>query len=99
MKAARSEVIGRAPVLGVSVREACRITSFSRSYIWLLIKNGRLRTISAGRRRVIVYKSLQAMFEDQNEAVPSESSTGDSKNSGNRNDRAPSTPRGSELSN
>jgi excisionase family DNA binding protein len=79
MKAACPEVSGKAPVLGVSVAEACRITGLSRSFVWLLIKNGRLRTISAGRRRIIVYKSLPDLFEDQNETALGVASTEGSK--------------------
>jgi excisionase family DNA binding protein len=48
----------RGPPIGVPVSEAARLSGLSRSYIWVLIKNGRLKTISVGRRRIVLFQSL-----------------------------------------
>jgi hypothetical protein len=48
----------RGPPIGVRVSEAARLSGLSRSYIWVLIKNDRLKTISVGRRRIVLFQSL-----------------------------------------
>jgi hypothetical protein len=55
----------RPPPIGVSVSQAVELSGLSRSYIWILIKVGRLKTVSVGRRRIIVYQSLRELIEGQ----------------------------------
>lgn len=60
----------RPPPIGVTVSQAVELSGLSRSYIWVLIKARRLRTVSVGRRRIIIYQSLRELIEGQSEAAP-----------------------------
>jgi excisionase family DNA binding protein len=48
----------------VSVKEARRLTSFSTSYLYMLMGRGDLRFAKVGKRRVILRSSLQKLIED-----------------------------------
>jgi excisionase family DNA binding protein len=47
--------------LAVTVKTARDLLGVGNTTIWAMIKNGRLRTINIGRRRLIVYASLEAI--------------------------------------
>jgi excisionase family DNA binding protein len=98
MSAARPEVTGRAPILSVSVAEACRLTGLGKSYIWLLIKNGRLRTTNVGRRRLVIYTSLQDLIEGRKaKGAKGVASALGETHQGNVHEQASPTAEGGEL--
>jgi excisionase family DNA binding protein len=98
MSAARPEVTGRAPVLGVTVREACRVTGLSRSTIWKLISQKVLESTSVGRTRIVLYRSLQDLLEGRNEKARGVASApGRTKHQGNVHEQATPTADGGDL--
>lgn len=57
--------VGRTPMqqpLAVSVREACRLIGVGNTTLWALIKEGRLKTTRIGRRRLVLFASLEALI-------------------------------------
>jgi excisionase family DNA binding protein len=48
--------------LAVPVKEACRIGGFGNTTAYELIKEGKLRTIKVGTRRLVIYSSLEELF-------------------------------------
>jgi excisionase family DNA binding protein len=97
MSTARPEVTGRAPILSVSVAEACRLTGLGRAYIWLLIKDGRLRTTSVGRRRLVIYTSLRDLIEGRREAAKGVASAPGQTHQGSVHEPATITADGGKL--
>jgi excisionase family DNA binding protein len=51
--------------LAVTVADACRITGLGNTTIYALIREGKLRTFKAGRRRLVVYASLEALVSPE----------------------------------
>ncbi|MCW8275556.1 helix-turn-helix domain-containing protein [Pseudomonas sp. PCH199] len=51
------------PSLSVSVEEAARLTSHSRSGIYEVIGSGELKAFKLGRRRLILMTELKAWIE------------------------------------
>jgi excisionase family DNA binding protein len=49
--------------LSVTVRQACALTGLSRSMIYNLNGEGRLRSFKVGRRTLITYASLRGLLE------------------------------------
>lgn len=49
--------------LAYSVKEACRATSLGKTYLYLLIKEGRLEARKIGNRTIIPAASLHALIE------------------------------------
>ncbi len=47
----------------VSPREAMRLTSFGRTRLYELIRAGKLRSITVGRRRLIAFDSIRSLDE------------------------------------
>jgi excisionase family DNA binding protein len=47
--------------LAVSVRKACEIIGVGNTTMWGLIKSGRVKTTSIGRRRLVIYSTLEAL--------------------------------------
>jgi excisionase family DNA binding protein len=47
--------------LAVSIEVACKLIGVGRTTMWVLIRSGRLKTLSVGRRRLIVYRSLEEL--------------------------------------
>jgi excisionase family DNA binding protein len=45
-----------------TVDDTCRITGLGRSSIYELIAQGRLRSVAIGRRRLVLYQSIQALL-------------------------------------
>jgi predicted DNA-binding transcriptional regulator AlpA len=47
--------------LGVSIEAACKLTGIGRTLMFELIKCGRVKTVKIGRRRVVIYASLETL--------------------------------------
>ncbi len=45
----------------VSVKETCRLTSFSRSHVYTLISQGKLVSKRVGGRRLVLLASIEAL--------------------------------------
>ena len=54
--------------LMVSVKVACRLIGVGNTTLWSMIKDGRLKTIKIGRRRLVVYASIEALLPADSEA-------------------------------
>ncbi len=53
----------REPVpLAVTVATAKKITGLGSTTIWLLIKEGKLETATVGRRRLVLYRSIEKLI-------------------------------------
>jgi hypothetical protein len=48
--------------LAVTVPSACRLIGLGNTKMWELIKLGRVKTTCVGRRRLVVYSSLEALI-------------------------------------
>jgi hypothetical protein len=48
--------------LSVPVRVGCELVGISNSTMWKFIAAGRVKTISLGRRRLIIYSSLEELI-------------------------------------
>jgi hypothetical protein len=48
--------------LAVPVKIACRLIGVGNTSMWALIKAGRVKTVSIGRRRLVIYASLEALL-------------------------------------
>jgi excisionase family DNA binding protein len=97
MTTARPEVTGKAPVLGVTVREACRVTGLSRSTIWKLISQKVLESTSVGRTRIVLYRSLQDLLEGRKGTARGVASAPGQTHQGSVHEHATSTADGSDL--
>jgi hypothetical protein len=49
--------------LTVPVKMGCQLIGISNSTMWKYIKDGRVKTISLGRKRLIIYESLEALVQ------------------------------------
>jgi excisionase family DNA binding protein len=54
--------------LSVSVKDACQLIGVSSRTMWSLIGEGRVETFKIGRKRLVIYESLQQLV--QKEARP-----------------------------
>jgi hypothetical protein len=61
MSLSRRDLHGARP-LSVTVAMARQISSLGNTTIWALIKSGKLESISVGRRRLIIYRSLERLL-------------------------------------
>ena len=52
-----------AAILSVRIGDAIRITGIGRTKLFALIADGTLETTTIGRRRLILYRSLQQLIE------------------------------------
>jgi excisionase family DNA binding protein len=50
--------------LAVSVKMACKLVGVGNTTMWALIKAGRVKTVSIGRRRLVIYSSLESLLAD-----------------------------------
>ncbi len=46
----------------VSIKTACELSGLSRSTIWKLVADGTLESISVGRKRLILFESLETLL-------------------------------------
>lgn len=49
--------------LAVPVKTACMLVGVGNTTMWALIKAGRVKTVSIGRRRLVIYSSLESLLE------------------------------------
>lgn len=56
--------------LAVSVRTACELVGVGNTTMWALIKAGRVKSVSVGRRRLILFSSLESLLTSD-AAMPS----------------------------
>jgi excisionase family DNA binding protein len=57
------DTVGLAP-LAVRISDATRLTGIGKTKLFELIAEGKLETASIGRRRLILYNSLQRLLHD-----------------------------------
>lgn len=50
------------PPLAISIQDSCRLTGLGRTTIYDLIRTGRLRSLTVGRRRLVLYESIIALL-------------------------------------
>jgi hypothetical protein len=55
--------------LAVPVKIACKLVGVGNTTMWGLIKVGRVKTISIGRRRLVIYASLESLLAPEAEAL------------------------------
>ena len=48
--------------LTVTVKTACKLIGVGNTTMWALIKEGRVKTTSVGRRRLVTYASLESLL-------------------------------------
>jgi len=49
--------------LAVTVREACRLTGIGRTLLYDMIRDGRVKALRLGRRRLVTTASLNALID------------------------------------
>jgi hypothetical protein len=49
--------------LAVSVKTARQLLGIGNTKMWELIKDGRVQTVPLGRKRLVIYKSLENLIE------------------------------------
>lgn len=49
--------------VSVTVNDACRITGLGRTKVYELIADGPLKSVAIGRRRLVLYASIEALLE------------------------------------
>ena len=59
---------GSATPLAVSVQVACKLVGVGKTTMWALIKCGRVRTVRIGRRRLVIYASLETLISEAGRA-------------------------------
>lgn len=59
----------RGKPLAIPVKIACNLMGVGNTTMWGLIKAGRVKTISIGRRRLVLYASLEALLTSEAEAA------------------------------
>jgi excisionase family DNA binding protein len=55
--------------LAVTVKSACELVGVGNTTMWALIKAGRVKTVSIGRRRLVLYASLESLLALSDEAA------------------------------
>jgi hypothetical protein len=50
--------------LAVPVKTACQLIGVGNTSMWTLIKTGRVKTVSVGRRRLVIYASLEDLLSN-----------------------------------
>jgi len=56
--------------LAVPVKIACKLVGVGHTTMWGLIKAGRVKSVSIGRRRLVTYDSLELLLANDAEAKP-----------------------------
>jgi len=54
--------------LAVPVRKACELIGVGNTTMWALIKAGRVKTTSVGRRRLVIYATLEELVTSSDPA-------------------------------
>jgi excisionase family DNA binding protein len=55
--------------LAVTVKAACKLVGVGNTTMWGLIKAGRVKSVSVGRRRLIIFSSLETLLTTDAEAA------------------------------
>lgn len=55
-------VLNQTRPLAVTVKTACELVGVGNTTMWGLIKEGRVKTVSIGRRRLVLYASLESLL-------------------------------------
>jgi excisionase family DNA binding protein len=50
--------------ISTTVDDACRITGLGRTKVYELIGEGTLKTVTVGRRRLVIFESIEALLRD-----------------------------------
>jgi excisionase family DNA binding protein len=48
--------------LAVTVRTAAKILGVGNTTMWGLVKSGRVKTVTIGRRRLVIYASIETLL-------------------------------------
>ncbi len=48
--------------LAVTISDTCRITGLGRTKVYELIAEGKLKTVAIGRRRLVIFESIEALL-------------------------------------
>ena len=49
--------------LAMTIDDASRITGLGKTMLYLLISQGKLRTVAIGRRRLVLYASIEELLQ------------------------------------
>ncbi len=49
--------------VSTTIADACRITGLGKSTIYELIREGKLKAVAVGRRRLVLFTSIMALVE------------------------------------
>jgi excisionase family DNA binding protein len=60
--------------LTLTIDDTSKITRLGRTTIYSLIKQNKLKAVAIGRRRLVLYASIEALLEPSTSACPAESS-------------------------
>ena len=58
-----SKTTHRLTPLAVTIAQACNLTGLGETTIYLLLKYGTLRSTHVGKRRLVIYESIQKLIE------------------------------------
>lgn len=56
-------IVNQPDNLSLTVADACRTTGLGKTYLYELIRDGRVKSVKLGRRRLITTASLRALIE------------------------------------
>jgi len=62
------EVQEGARPLAVTVKTACKLVGVGNTTMWALIKAGRVKSVRIGRRRLVIYASLETLVSEDGAA-------------------------------
>lgn len=49
--------------ISATIDDTCKITGLGRTTVYELIKQGKLKAVAIGRRRLVLYSSIEALIE------------------------------------
>lgn len=55
--------------LAVTVKIACQLVGIGNTKMWELIRDGRVSTVCIGRRRLVIFASLEALLSPETKAA------------------------------
>ncbi len=59
----RPRLLASPKPLAVSISDTSQLTGLGTSMIYLLIGAGRLKTVAIGRRRLVIYASIETLLQ------------------------------------
>jgi excisionase family DNA binding protein len=63
------DTLQREKPLAVPVKRACKLMGVGNTTMWGLIKTGRVKTVRIGRRRLVLYASLESLLTSEAEGA------------------------------